>query len=285
MSLGCTSPTAKNYDPSATEDDGSCVWLNNIEGTCYEFEQAPANQTMDHSFTLSMAINQDTMQPEGWVFFHDYFPDAYVHTRDKLLNLKNGQPYFQSKGPKGVYHDSTVHPFFVDVLFAGTPALNKPPSSRYQESYKPYPSLVLNSINWITEVRDANNDPVDDNKVALFLETLTSITIWNQYQTSGKITLDGGNLDTLQRQNNRNAEETWQFNGFRNVLNQITDQFVLSIFQDFRIDNTKLGLSLPWWQQQLMEGKYFIVRFEFDNNNNKQITLHDMDTDIAKSYR
>lgn len=283
---GCTSPTAKNYDPSATEDDGSCVWLSNIEGTCYEFIEVPEDQVVDHSFTLSMALNPDTLQPVGWVFFHDYFPDAYVHTRDKLLNLKNNIPFFQSAGPKGIYHFNTdPKPFFVDILFAGTPALNEPPSARYQKSYKPYPSMVLNSVNWITEVRNTANDPIDDNQRALYLETITSVTIWNQYQTTGKINLTGG-LATLQADmNNRNAEETWQFNEFRDVLDNLTDQFILDIFSDYRMDSTKLNTNLPWWQQRLIEGKYFIVRFEFDNNNNKQITLHDMDTDISKSYR
>lgn len=283
--LGCTSPTAENYNPSATEDDGSCIWLSNIEGTCYEFSEVPEDQTIDNSFTISMALNPDTMQPVGWVFFHDYFPDAYVHTRDKLLNLKSNIAFFQSKGPKGIYHFNTdPKPFFVDILFTGIGALNEPPSRRYQQSYKPYPTMILNSINWISEVRNTGNDPIDDNQRALYLETITSVTIWNQYQTTGKIDLSSG-LATLQEMNNRNAEETWQFNAFRDVLNNLTDQFVLDIFQDYRMDESKLDNNLPWWEQRLMEGKYFIVRFEFDNNNNKQITIHDMDADIDKSYR
>jgi hypothetical protein len=265
--LGCTSPTAKNYNSAATEDDGSCIWLDNIEGTCYQFDEVPAAQILDHSFTVSMALKQDSMEPEGWVYFHDYFPDAYVHTRDKLLNLKTNTPFYHSKGLKGIYHFNTVpKPYFIDVLFADKN------------------TMVLNSINWLSEVRATGNDPIDDNKRALYLETLTSITIWNQYQTTGKITLDGS-LDTLQRLNNRGTEENWSFNSFRDVLDNVTDQFVLDLFGDYRMDETKLNTNLAWWEQRLMEGKYFIIRFEFDNNNNKQITLFDMGADISKSYR
>lgn len=283
--LGCTSPTAKNYDPSATEDDGSCIWLDNIAGTCFEFTEVPAEETKDNSFTVSMAIDQESLKPQGWVYFHDYFPDAYVHTRNKLLNLKNNISFFHSAGPKGIYHYNTnPQPYFIDVLFSGQTALNLPASERYRQAMKPFPSLILNSVNWITEVRATANNAVDDNSRALFLETLTSITIWNQYQTSGKITLVQG-MEGLTIDTTRNAEETWQFNTFRNILDNLTDQFILDLFQDFRLIDTALNYNLPWWEQRLIEGKYFIIRFEFDNNNNKQIILEDVDADISKSAR
>ena len=86
----------------------------------------------------------------------------------------------------------------------------------------------------------------------------------------------------LADRNNRNNEETWQFNDFRDVLDNLTDQFVLDIFHDYRMDPSKLNLNLDWWNQRLIEGKYFIIRFEFDNNNNKQITIHDVDADIKQ---
>lgn len=283
--LGCTSPTAKNYDASATEDDGSCIWLNNISGTCYEFTEVPEDDTVDNSFTVSMALEQDSLKPEGWVYFHDYLPDAYVHTRDKLLNLKTNIPFYQSKGNKGIYHfNSTPKPFFIDVLFATNSAFNEPPSARYQHAYKPYPGMVLNSVNWVSEVRAGGNIIFDDNKRALYLETVTAITIWNEYQTSGRIELTQG-IAGLTQGNSRNSEETWNFNNFRNVLDNLTDQFIQDIFHDYLMDETKLSPNLSWWQKRLIQGKYFIVRFEFDNNNNKQIMLHDMDADVSRSIR
>lgn len=283
--LGCTSPTAKNYDSSATEDDGSCIWLDNIEGTCYEFVEVPDDSIVDNSFTVSMAVKQDTMQPEGWVYFHDYLPDTYVSTREKLLNFSNNVAFYQSKGQKGIYHFNTEpKPFFVDVLFSGMQALNQPRSALYQQAYKPYPSLILNSVNWVSEVRADGNTVFEDNKRALYLETITAITIWNEYQTTGRIEVTQGTLG-LTVGNSRNSEETWNFNNIRNILDNLTDQFILDIFHDYSIDDTKLNHNLSWWKQRLMQGKYFIIRFEFDNNNNKQIMLHDMDADISKSVR
>ena len=166
--LGCTSPTAKNYNSAATVDDGTCVWLNDIAGTCYEFTEVPADQLTDNSFTISLALNPETMRPEGWAFFHDYFPDAYIHTRQKLLNLKDNGIFFHSKGAKGIYHHNTdPQPFFIDVLLAGLPALNEAPYARYQQAFRPWPALILNSVNWVSEVRAPGNDPIDDNQRAL----------------------------------------------------------------------------------------------------------------------
>ncbi len=285
--LGCTSPTAKNYDPTATEDDGSCIWLDNIEGTCYEFTEVPADSVIDNSFTVSMAIEQETMKPEGWVYFHDYLPDAYVHVRNttpKLINFKTNIGFYQSLGQKGIYHFNTdPKPFFIDIIFAGTPALNQARSALYSQAYKPYPAMILDSINWVSEVRDTGNNVFDDNQRALFLQTITHITIWNEYQTSGRIALTQ-NTAGLTQANSRNSEETWHFNNFRDILDS-PNQFVQSIFQDYRIDSSKLNPNLAWWKKRLIQGKYFIVRFEFDNNNNKQIMLHDMDADISKSVR
>ena len=284
--LGCTSPAAANYNPAATQDDGSCIWLNNIAGTCYEFVEVPTAQTIDNSFTLSMVLDQKTMKPEGWAFFHDYFPDAYVHSTKQLLNIKSNTIFWHNQGPKGIYHfNSTPKPFFIDVLFAGNPALNEAPSARYQKSYVPYPSLILNSVNWISEVRSGGNDSIDDNQRALYLETITAITIWNQHQTTGRIALDAGGVKGLLSANNRNAEQTWNFNNIRNILSDLTDSFIGSIFQDFAINTAYTNTDLNWWDQMLMEGKYFIVRFEFDNNNDKEISLHDVDANINKSVR
>lgn len=265
--LGCTSPSAKNYNPAATEDDGSCIYLNNIGGQCYEFGDVQADQLIDHSFTLSMTVDKDTLQPIGWVFYHDYLPDFYIHTRDMLMNLSGNSGFYQSKGPRGVYHNqAVVKPFFVDVLFADKK------------------NMILNSVNWITEVRASGNDEIDDNQPALFNETLTAITIWNNYQTSGRIPLDKG-IISLEKSNDRNSEQTWNFNDFRNVLSVLDQQFISDLFHDFQVDPDKLSDNLPWFEKRLIEGNYFIVRFEFDNNNNKQITLHNTDVDVSQSYR
>jgi len=280
MTLGCTVPWAKNYDPGADTDDGSCIYLQKIGGVCYEFSDVPADNLLDRSFTLSYALTR------GWSFYHHYKPDFYFHTRNRFMALKDGKGYYINEGPRGKYFDSIVNPFFIDIVFAGMSALKLPGQARYTQILEPYPALTLDSVNWVSEVRDTGNDPAIDNSPALYNETITAITIWNNYQTSGRIILDQGKL-SLQQSNNRNTEQKWTFNDFRDIVKEQGINFLLDIFSDYAIDtaNTNPGNFTPWFKKSLIEGKYFIIRFEFDNNNDKQITLHDLDADISKSYR
>jgi hypothetical protein len=44
-------------------------------------------------------------------------------------------------------------------------------------------------------------------------------------------------------------------------------------------------VNKPWFEKDLLEGKYFIIRFEFDNAVNKQFIFHGAEIDASKSYR
>jgi len=253
-------PTAKNYNPLATVDDGSCVYLVEIDGECLQFEDLPNQEDLiDHSFTLSYSIPQ-----KNWVFFHDYLPDYYTNTRTNLFNFKNSKVFQNNKGPRGLYHDS-VRPFFVDVVF------------------KDKETFLLNTLNWISEIRDSGNKLVDDNEIALSSETITAITIWNNFQTSGRILLNRNN-PPLKNVNNRNVHENWSFNKFRDLALENTE-FIDTLFKNFAILPQGLASNPPWYKQKVMKGKYFIVRFEFDNYMNKQLTLHDVDITLNPTYR
>lgn len=258
--LGCTNPAAENYNPSATEDNGTCVYLVEMNGQCLEFGDVVVESVKDKSFTLSF----DT-EDNQWSFFHDYFADFYIHTRKSLYSLKKGNRIYQhNKGPRGKYYDEDYKPFIIDLVF------------------KNKETFILNSVNWISEVRD--NGTVDkDEAKALYNETITSITIWNNYQTTGRILLTKNGNNILPLQNNRNSEQSWNFNEFRNAALENV-QFLQDIFNNF---NTVPGTTVnyPWYKAKLMEGKYFIVRFEFANNNDKQITIHDVDINASQSYR
>ena len=52
--FGCTDATAFNYDPNATDDDGSCVWMGSDCST---------------AFTAVDGVNTATAAPEWWVYY------------------------------------------------------------------------------------------------------------------------------------------------------------------------------------------------------------------------
>lgn len=254
---GCTNPAAANFDPNANSDDGSCVYVNKVNGICYAFKDAP--QVQEKSFTLSWSL----AGANNWVFFHDFIPDMYFATRQQLYNLKNGQIFEHNAGVPGVYHDqSTVYSFFLDVVF------------RSGDEKKP--EMTLNAINWITTVlnSDGSTDP---------FETLTHITIWNSYQCSGRIPLTQVFQDL--EQEIRKTKGTWSFDDFRNQLATSGVAFLDTLFNNFAILPGVISPDLPWYEQELMEDNYFIVRFEFDNSSGQKIYLQEVNIDVNESFR
>lgn len=251
--LGCTNPAAVNYDPAADTDDGSCVYLSKVGGICYAFEDA-ANQA-DNSFTLSFSSRGD-----NWVFYHDYLPDFYFHQRDQLYNLRQGKIYLANKGAVGKYHDqTTTKSFFIDLVL------------------KNQTEEILNTVSWITEIFNPANIPVE-------FTTFSHITVWNNYQCTGRISL-ADNFQDLEYVNDRLTGGKWTFNNFRDLVIDRGSQFLEDLFKDFRPIPTALSSEQAWYDQLLMEDKYFIIRFEFDNLDNNKLFFHGAGKDTTIQVR
>lgn len=255
MASNCTNPAAVNYNPQATTDDGSCYYLNKIGGVCYAFQDVAPGELIDKSFTLSYDVLGN-----NWVFFHDYVPDYYFTTREQLYNLKTNKLYQMNDGLPGVYHDPDPHSFFLDVVFNGQA------------------EMTLNALNWITEVLNQDGS-------ASSFETLTHITVWNSYQCSGRIPLSQIFKDLAYEV--RKTAGRWSFDDFRNLI--LTDgvAFLQDLFHNFAVNPAVVGdpTQVAWYNQELLEDNYFIVRLEFDNTSGKKIYLNDASIDFNNSYR
>lgn len=252
--LGCTNPAATNYNPAATEEDHSCLYsIPDKVGVARKFRDYQALE--DTSFTLSYSI-----EGKGWVFFHDYIPDFYFHTREQLWTAKNKFIYKHNSGSPGRYYGETK-PFFVDMVF------------------KSDSNLLLETVNWITETLSPS---VDNSSVESEWETITHISIWNSQQHSGRIALN--KLSYLQAPTNRKTKGEWSFNDFRNVLAQRGTQFLMSLFNDYALIQGAVA-EKGWYDRELLEDKYFVIRFETDNISGKQVILHQTNIQALKSDR
>jgi len=204
-----------------------------------------------------------SIEGNSWVFFHDYIPDFYFHTREQLWSINNQSFYKHNAGPFGKYYDKDVKPFFIDVVF------------------KSDSDLILETIQWITEVI---KESADNSQTELEWNTLTHISIWNSQQHTGRIALQDIFLN-LRYQTHRKTQGQWSFNSFRDIIKERGLQFLKDIFNDYALDDTTVDLFKPWYDKAIMEDKYFVVRFEFDNSINKQLILHDVTVEALKSDR
>lgn len=243
---GCMDPTAANYNPEADTEDFSCVYLIKHNGQCYTFQDVTPDKIEDRSFTLSYSI-----EGQCWVFYHDYIPDFYIPTRDKLFNIKNNEMFIHHEGPRGVYHGDAVNPYFIDLIVNGNG------------------DLLLESVQWMTEFMDS---ATDQNQ-----RTISHITIWNSTQHTGRIALDDVNT--------RRTKGEWSFNDFRDILVDDANAFLKNIFQNYMLDDTKKDPNPVWYAQKTLQDTWFCIRFEFDNQTDNQVILHDTTVQALKTDR
>jgi hypothetical protein len=258
---GCNQLSADNFDPTASSwDHSSCYYVLKVLGWCLLFKDP---EMEDKSFTLSYSE-----EAKNWVFFHDFVPDFYINTRDKLYNVKDQNFYVHNEGAYGSYHQDNsqdeliTKPFFIDIVF------------------KADEELTLESVNWVSSVLD---DKQDLSPVGNEWNTLTHISIWNSQQHTGRIALKDVFKD-LQYETSRNLNGKWSFNDFRNVVTTRGTQFIKDLFNDYTVDSSMVSDKV-WYEKELLQDKYMIVRFEFDNSQQKQLLLHETSIQAIKSKR
>lgn len=212
----------------------------------------------EQSFTISYSI-----ETESWVFFHDYIPDFFFHTRGQLWSIKNQVFYKHNDNLPGRFYNPSPASTFIDIVFQSDS------------------DLILEAISWITEVVQGS---LDNSDVEDEWSTLTHISIWNSSQHTGRIQLKTI-FQNLQYETDRRTQGVWTFNDFRNVLKDRGVQFLKDIFNDYALIPNTVDIDKPWYEKEIMEDKYFIVRFEFDNLSGKQVILHTINAHATKSDR
>jgi hypothetical protein len=250
--MNCTNPSAVNFDPLATSDDGSCVYLHKIGSTCYAFKDLDPGEQEDKSFTVSWSLEQ-----KGWVFFHDYTPDFYIHTREALYTMTAGTISKHNAGAPGSY-GGTVKPFFIDMVF---------PNQR---------EFIVNTFSWLSEVLSAGK--------AKEQLTFTHLTAWNNFQCTGRIALSSI-FDLLQYKTHRKTQGLWTLNDFRDIVKDNEAPFLNDLFSNFSVKSAAVNPSLPWYEKQLLSDTFVIVRLEFDNTSGNKIYLHDADINADPQTR
>lgn len=260
---GCTKIAAVNFNPSATEHDYSCLYTYNVDGKCLLFREIQPDKFRDVSFTASMSVRSDVM---NWVFFHDYLPDFYIQTRDGFYSMKDNNVYEHNvDGVYGKFYGIETKPFFIDIVY----------SMREVE-------FILSVISWMTSIAEDERDNSERDSLPQ-RQTLTHISIWNSTQHTGRIAIEDI-FDKLEYENHRKVGGKWSMNNFRDIVKEKGSQFLDSIFKDFSL---KPGTTEEkvWYEQERLQDTHFVIRFEFDNLEQKQLILHETEVSGSKTER
>jgi len=232
----------------------------NGEGLTVGFDKQNLRIVLSLKADVSFTMSFDLLKEE-WASFHDYIPDLYVTTRKNLYSIKNNSFYTHNKGVTGNFY-GTIYPSFVDIIFNDEPLQEK----------------ILSSIEWVTKVFK-NNVNVPD-------ETLTHITIWNDYFCTGKIAINPlTNISEYEAKNARQSDRSWRYDDIKGAVIDPTLPFIDGIFNDYRPIPSNIDVNLPWFEQEEIRGKYFIIRLEYSNFEDKSVSLRGFIANSKRSAR
>lgn len=234
---------------------GYTIGYNTIYNTLFICKQ----DTGGYNFTISYCpdLNQGK---GGWVSFHDFRPNYFIFNRKGFYGIENtlfkvfrhnSDTYFCR------YYDSVIKESYIDVVFNDSPETSK----RFE------------NVNWITTV--------EKNEVTYKGETATSLMVYNNSQCSGKISLQA-NPSLWYKRDVRNCEDTWNYNKFRDLINNVTLPFL-----DNKGDliGSNINNSKSWFDKSVFISKFVIFRIINNNQGQKNFHISYVGSNLKKSDR
>jgi len=204
-------------------------------------------------FTLSY---YDGGEELGFLSKHDYIPFLFATTRTNLYSISTYNKNFVYKhnaNNKGSYYGSK-YPSVISILF-----------NLGQE-------FCLNNI--------AINSSVIKNSIK-YQETISKLAIYNQFQSSGNITISVfNNIEDYTKI--RNIGNTWYYNYFRDLL---IDQTLPCINVDGEIIEENVNNDKEWFDQSHFISNLVVIRMEFNNDTDKEFTLNDVNINADEFKR
>jgi hypothetical protein len=204
------------------------------------------------SFTVSYVPDFNS-----WVSFHDYIPTKYITSPNGLFTIKGNEVYEQNTGERGNFYGK-IYSSYIDLVQSNGEV-----------------STTVN-VNWVSDVVDSNGIPI-------YNKTIDYIRVWNNFQATGKITIDSRtNYTELQKA--RNPENRWYFNNIRNIVIE-NRKYVEDIRYGFELIDRGLDDKQDSYNTSHIYGLYSIIRLEMDNIDNNKVSIHDVTVETKQRIR
>lgn len=195
----------------------------------------------------------------GWVSFHDYNPNVLLYNRDGVFSIKNTiNNIFKhnSLTTKAIYYTNDIKNSSID----------------YVENEQSNITKRFDSLNWISTC-ELNN--------IISKKTFTHLMVFNDTQCSGIIDLNAsGGL--WFGDDARNMLGTWNYNDFRDLVNNINLPFLDDKNQ---LISTNINNSKAWFNKSRFISKFAVFRLIFNNVNQNNLHLTLIGTNFIKSSK
>jgi uncharacterized protein (TIGR02145 family) len=208
-----------------------------------------------NSFTLSFSFEKMM-----WLCFHQYIFDKYCWNSKGLFGINDSNIYKLLSNNKG-YYNNVYYPSTIDFIFANNTIKR----------------FLLENINWITTV--------EQNGVLLWNETINSLFVYSKHFATliNSIVKKGYTYSVtgqLQEAGNTIYQDgRWTFNDIKDYLANLDDRILdenFNIISD-SLDNAKSEFDLSKFITE-----YAIVRMIYENTDNKDFSIDDIQISIKK---
>lgn len=237
--------------------EASRIANENLVCTLKENLFRPAKMN-NKSFTLSYSF---LMPQPNWASFHDFTPDHLFSSRSSMLSFKEGKLYKHNKGAYGEYYTNEKKPFFIDFVINNEKGLTK----------------ILDTVMWMAETVIGDKEKKGPG--------FEKIMIWNNFSASGEINIDEKESYVDLNASSSDVEGMTIVNQFSDMVIDPNKEFVSNLANDYLFVESNLYESRSWFNEQLMSGKYFIVRLFYSNSKeDTAVRLLEASASISPSY-
>lgn len=194
---------------------------------------------------------------QGIISEHTYNPSIYFRSRKGLYSaqfLSTLEIYKHNVGAKGVYYNSNINASYVDIV------INPIQGNK-----------IFESINWRTTTKEG--DIVNHNK------TITQLCVRTANKCTGLMDIE---LKSFPLQGNTSrVNERFYLNTFRDmIINHALPFLDTNKYPNANVDNS--GAVVPFYERAKFIDEYIVIRVQFDNLENLDIYLNDLQTKYSQ---
>lgn len=214
--------------------------------------------TGGYDFTISYSAKLNQGQG-GWESFHTYRPHILTYNRNGLFAIENlvfKVFKHNSTSVKGKFYNNTINESYIDIVSNDTPTLTK----------------RFDNLTLITDTYTGT--------IIIKNKTATHLIVYNNTQCSGKIALAA--LTSWFKKDIYNAEDTWNFNNFNDLINDSTTDF---LDNKGELITGNINSGKLWYQKSKFISKFVVFRVIYDNVDQNAIHISYVGSNLKKSDR